>query len=125
MEEARRLPNPEIHFFSLPIGQSLTQSSTGAIPKAINRSAEDRRAVQNNSNQSLFCDGIDLPVPEISKSTNHQPDTNETFQIDSFLKDNNQFLAEANKLLKHYDEQVIREREKFIKEIGKNAKTKA
>ena len=37
--------------------------------------------------------------------------------MDFFLKDNNRFLAEANELLRHYDEQVIREREEFIREI--------
>ena len=44
--------------------------------------------------------------------------------MDSFLEDNNQFLAEANELLENYDEQVIREREKFMKEIEEKGKTK-
>ena len=35
----------------------------------------------------------------------------------SFLEDNNQFLTEASELLRHYDEKVIRERGKFIREI--------
>ena len=118
LEEARGHPNPEINFVSLPTGQSVTQSSTGAIPKIINRSAgrgrgfrqtnvealQNRRTVPNTSNQSLLWDGIDLPFPDVSKSNNPQPDSNEIFPIDSFLEDNNQFLAEANELLKHYDE---------------------
>ena len=32
-EGARGLPNPEINHVSLPIGRSITQNSTGAIPK--------------------------------------------------------------------------------------------
>ena len=110
-EEARGLPNPEINLGSLPVGQSVTRNSTGTIPKTINRSTgrgrgfmrrsieaiynrdrttnENRSIVENNPNQSLLWDGINLPVPEISKSTNHQPDGNEKFQIDSFLEDNN------------------------------------
>ena len=78
---------------------------------------QNKRTVPNTSNQSLLWDGIDLPFPDVSKSTNTQPDSNETFPIDSFLEDNNRFLAKANELLRHYDEQVIREREKFIREI--------
>ena len=39
LEEARGLPNPEINFVGLPTGQTVTGSSTGAIPKIINRSA--------------------------------------------------------------------------------------
>ena len=35
-EEAIGLPNPEVNFISLPTGQSITQSSTGAIPKIKN-----------------------------------------------------------------------------------------
>ena len=78
-EEARGLPNPEINFVNLPTGQSITQNSTGTIPKIINRSAgrgrgfrrtnEDKR-IQNNPIQSLLWDGIDLPIPDISKSAN-------------------------------------------------------
>ena len=49
---------------------------------------------------------------------------NETFQIDSFLEDNNQFLIETNELLRHYDEQVIRERENSIKEVEEKGKNK-
>ena len=37
--------------------------------------------------------------------------------MDSFLENNNRLLSEASELLRHYDEQVIREREKFIREI--------
>ena len=66
---------------------------------------------------------INLPIPEISKSANPQPDGGETFQIDYFLEDNKQFLVEANELLRHYDEQVIREREKFIREIENKNKS--
>ena len=76
------------------------------------------------SNQSFLWDGMDLHFPDVSKSTNPQPDSSETFQIDSFLEDNNRFLAEANELLKHYDEQVIREREKVIREIKGKCKNK-
>ena len=65
-----------------------------------------------------------MPAPEISKSTNHQPDGNETFQIDSFPGDNNQFIAETNELFKHHDEQVIRERKKCIKELEEKSKIK-
>ena len=131
LEEARGFPNPEINFVSLPTGQSVTQSSTEAIPKIINRSVgrgrglrqtnvealQNRRTIPNTSNQSLLWDGIDLPFPDVSKSNNPQPDSNETFPIDSFLEYNNRLLAEANELLKHYDEQVIREREESIREI--------
>ena len=78
---------------------------------------QNRRTVPNTSNQSLLWDGIDLPFPDVSKSTIPQPDINETFQIDFVLEDSNQFLAQANELLRHYDKQVIREREKFIREI--------
>ena len=39
LEEARGLPNPEINFVGLPTGQTVTRSSTGSIPKIINRSA--------------------------------------------------------------------------------------
>ena len=135
-EEARGSLNPEITFSNARVGQSITQSSTGAIPKITNRSArrargftrtnietqQNGRTVPNISNQSLLWDGIDLPVPDVSKSANPQPDSNETFQIDSFLEDKNQSLDEANELLRHYDEQVIREREKFIREIEKKNK---
>ena len=133
LEEARGLPNPEINFVGLPTEQTVTRSSTRAIPKIINRSAgrgrgfmttnEDRR-IPNNPNQSLLWDGTDLPIPDISKSANPQSDGGETFEIDSFLENNNQFLTEANELLRHYDEQVIREREKFIREIEGKCKNK-
>ena len=43
-----------------------------------------------------------------SESTNPQPDKeitgNSTFQINSFLEDNNQFLVETNKLIGHYNQ---------------------
>ena len=83
-----------------------------------------KRTIPYTSSQSFLWVGMDLPFPDLSKSTNPQPDSNETFQIDSFLEDNNRFLAEANELLKHYDEQVIREREKFIREIEGKCKNK-
>ena len=83
---------------------------------------QNRRTVPNISNQSLIWDGVYSPFPDLSKSTNPQPDINETSQINSCLEDNNQFLAEANELLRHYDEQAITEREKFIGEIEKKIK---
>ena len=130
LEEARGLSNPEINFVGLPMGQTVTRSSTGAILKIINRSAgrgrglrqtnvetsQNRKTAPNTPNQSFLWDGIDLPPPVTPKLTNPQPD-NETFPMDSFLENNNRFLAEANELLRHYDEQVIREREKFIREF--------
>ena len=45
--------------------------------------------------------------------------------MDSFLENNNRFLAEANELLRHYDEQVIREREKFIRELENKNKVES
>ena len=73
-EETRGLPNPEIHFVSLPAGQTTTRNSTGTIFKIISHSAgrgrgfmrtdEDKR-ITNNPNQLLLWDGIDLPIPEI------------------------------------------------------------
>ena len=48
-EKARGLPNPEMNFSNVIVGQSVTQRSTGAIPKIINRSAEsDRGFMQIN-----------------------------------------------------------------------------
>ena len=129
-EEAIGLPNPEVNLVSLPTGQSITQSSTGAIPRIINCSAgrgrgfrqtnvetsQNRKTALNTPNQSFLRDGIDLPFPDTPKLTNRQPD-NETFPMDSFLENNNRFLSEASEHLKHYDEQVIRERERFIREM--------
>ena len=83
-----------------------------------------RSIVENNSNLSLLWDGIDLPIPDNSNPANSQPDGSETFRIDSFLEDNNQFIAGANELLKHYEEQVNREREKLIKELEEKSRTK-
>ena len=99
LEEARRLLNPETTVSNAKGRQSATQSSTGTIPKIINRSTgrsrrftrtnvetlQNRRTVPNTSNQSFLWDGIDLSFPDVLKSTNPQPDSNETFQIDSFL----------------------------------------
>ena len=65
-----------------------------------------------------------MPIPVNSNSANPQPGGSETFQKDSLLEDNNQFIAEANELLKHYDKHVIREREKFIKELEGKSRTK-
>ena len=133
-EDARGLSNPEMNFSNVSMRQWVTPSNTGAIPKIINHSAgrgrgfirinsetiQNRykvtsgiwRTAPNNPNQSLFWDEIVLPVPDLSKSTIPQLDKevtgNEYFQIDSFLKENNQFLIETNELIKHYDEQVIR-----------------
>ena len=129
------LPNPEVNLVSLPTGQSITQSSTGAIPRIINCSAErsrvfrqtnaetsqNKKTVPNTPNQSFLWDGIDLPFPDTPKLTNPQPD-NETFPMDSLLENNNRFLSEASELLKHYDEQVIREREKFIREMERKGR---
>ena len=78
------------------MGHSVTQNNRGAIPTIIDLSAGrgrgfvrinsetiqnrykatngNRTAVPNNPNQSLLCDGIDFPILDISKSTNHQPD---------------------------------------------------
>ena len=98
--------------------------SIEAIQNRDRTTNDNRSIVESNPNQSLLWEEIDLPVPEMSKSTNHQPDVNEAFQIDSFLEDNNQFLVAANELLKHYDEHVIRERETFIKELEEQSKTK-
>ena len=42
----------------------------------------------------------------------------------SFLEDNNQFLIKTNELIRHYDEQVIEEQEKFIKEVEEKCKNK-
>ena len=39
LEEARGLPGPEVNFVGLPTVQSVTQGSTGAIPKITNCSA--------------------------------------------------------------------------------------
>ena len=130
LEEVRGLPDPEVNFVGLPAVQSVTQGSTGAIPKITNRSAgrgrglrktnletsQNRKTAPNTPNQSFLWDGIDLPSPDTPKLTNPQPN-NETFPMDSFLENNNRFLAEANELLRHCDEQVIREREKFIREL--------
>ena len=33
---------------------------------------------------------------------------NETFQIDSFLEDNKQFLIKTNELIRHYDKKIRR-----------------
>ena len=86
------------------------------------------RKVSNNPNQSLFWNGIDLPVPDLSKSTNSQSDKeitgNGTFQIDSFLEENNQFLIETNELIRHYDVQVIRECRTFIEKVEEKCKKK-
>ena len=38
-EEARGLPNTEMNFSNVMVGQSVTWNNTGAIPKIINRSA--------------------------------------------------------------------------------------
>ena len=114
LEEAIGLPNPEVNLVSLPTGQSITQSSTGAISRIINRSAgrgrgfrqrnvetsQNRKTVSNTLNQSFLWDGIDLPFPDTPKLTNPQPD-HETFPMDSFLENNNRFLSEASELLKH------------------------
>ena len=135
LEEARELPNPEINLVGLPTGQSVTQSSTGAIPKIINHSAgrgrgfrqtnvetsQNRKTVPNTPNQSFLWDGTDLLFPDTLKLTNPQPD-NETIPMDSFLENNNRFLSEASELLKHYDEQVTREREKFIREMERKCR---
>ena len=67
-EEVRGPLNPEITFSNARVGQSITQSSTGEIPKIINRSAgrgrgftrtnietlQNRRTVPNISNQFLL-----------------------------------------------------------------------
>ena len=124
-EEARGLTKHEVNFNNVTIWQLVTQSNKGATPKTINPFTGrdrgfvlmntktlqkkykitnlNRRTVPNNPNQSLFCDSIDLPVPELSKSTNPQLDKeitgNETFQTDSFLGENNQFLIETNEFI--------------------------
>ena len=103
-KETRGLPNPEVNFSNVIVGRPLTQSSTGAIHIIIKHSAgrgrgfirinteteqnkyqttnENRRT--NKPNKSLLWDGIDLPVPDLSKSTNPQLDKEitgyETFQ---------------------------------------------
>ena len=135
LEEARGLPDPEVNYVGLPAEQLVTQGSTGATPKITKCPAErgrglrqtnletlqNRKTVPNTHNQSFLWDGIDLPFQDTPKLTNPQPD-NETFPMDSFLENNNRFLSEASELLKHYDERVIREREKFIQEIENKKK---
>ena len=49
LEEARGLTNPEMNSVGSPTGQSVTQSSTGAIPKIINRSAGHGRGLRQIS----------------------------------------------------------------------------
>ena len=67
-----------------------------------------------------------MHAPDLPKSTNphlgKEVTGNETFQLDSFLDQKNQFLLETGELIKHYDEQVAREREKFIKELEEKYK---
>ena len=61
-EEEIGLLNPEVNLVSLPTGQSITQSSTGAIPRIINRSAGRGRGfrqtnVETSQNENIS-DGL-------------------------------------------------------------------
>ena len=124
-EEARRLPNPEVNLRNVTVRQLVSRSNTRIIPRIISHCAgrgrgfirinpktlqkrckitnENRKRVLNNPNLSLLWDGIDLPVPDLSKSNNphleEEVTSNGTFQVDSFLDENNQFLLEKDELI--------------------------
>ena len=89
---------------------------------------ENRRTVSNNPNQSLLWDGIDLPPADLWKSYNSPLEKEvkgiATYQVDSFLEENNQFLLEIDELIKHHGKQVASEREKFMKEVEEKYKKK-
>ena len=82
----------------------------------------------NTAIPGVLWDDIDLPPPNLPQSSDSSLEKevtgNETFQLDSFLEENNQFLLEIDKMIKHYDKQVARGREIFIKELEEKYKNR-